>query len=145
MTHLKVIKKYIGDTIKILEKALKHAKTARDNAPSAMESHSDETRSRMESQVYMLEVKLKEIKVQLDAVPNEVNKEGKIKLWNLVKISKNGQKELIVIVPNGLGGKKLKNLLLVSEESPYGKNLVNKKIGDTINFNSNQVKVISVN
>lgn len=145
MKHIEVIKKYLLNNIEKLEKTLENAKEARDKAPSAMESASDETRSRMESQVEMLNNKINEEENMLSLLPGTIEKGGKIKTWDLVEIEKNGQDEFVVIVPTGLGGKKIDKFLLVSKDSPYGKRLYGRNIDENFSFNSSSIKVISIN
>lgn len=145
MKHLKLIRKYLLGNIENYKKALENAKAARDKAPSAMESASDETRSRMEAQIEMLNDKIGQEQQLLDLIPKTVKGKKKVKTWDLVKIQRDGNEELVVIVPAGLGGKKVDNFLLVSKDSPYGKEALGKTTGNEFKFNTSTIKVTSIN
>ena len=95
----------------VLERALAEAKQAQKDAPSAMESYSDTTKSEMEKLVTALEVDLKKFgeyeKKLLNYTPKYFEVDGR----------------KIVLVPDGMGGDKIGEVLLVSETTSLGKKL----------------------
>ena len=95
----------------VLEKSLAAAKRAQREAPSAMESHSDTTKSEMEKLVTALEMNLGRLK----------ESEKKLENYELRYFETDGRK--IVLVPEGMGGDKIGEILLVSETTPLGQKL----------------------
>ena len=92
-----------------LENSLAQAKKTRDSAPSAMESHSDTTRSEFEKMATALEEQLDVIKNNIKLItahPEQIVPHGKY-----------------LLVPDGLGGKKIGDMITVSVSSPLGKTL----------------------
>ncbi len=98
-----------------MERALVEARQAQKDAPSAMESASNTTRSEME--------KLGESEKRLE------NYEPKY-------FEVDGRK--IVLVPEGMGGDKIGEVLLVSETTPLGQKLAfpNAKNGNLLSGGS---------
>ncbi|MBI5358689.1 hypothetical protein HZB69_03660 [Candidatus Amesbacteria bacterium] len=100
----------------VLNKALETAKVAQREAPSAMESASNTTRSEMERMVTALEIDIDTIKKNIKIMENYKPKYH--------KVTNNGKTLKIVLVPGGIGGKKIDDVMLVSESSPIGKKLL---------------------
>src|SRR3989344_9166288 len=96
----------------VLERALVEARQAQKDAPSAMESYSNTTRSEMEKLVTALELDLKKLKED----------ERKLVGYLPKYFEEDGRK--IVLVPEGMGGDKIGDVLLVSETTPLGKKLL---------------------
>lgn len=103
------ILKSLEQEIVVLEKALETARVAQRNAPSAMESHSDTTRSEMEKMITALEIDINTVKNNIKIMANY---EPKYHELNNIKL---------VLVPDGIGGRKIDDVMLVSETSPIGK------------------------
>ena len=120
--------------IKGIEDAISSAKIARDMAPSAMESHSDTTRSEKEKLIYALE--------------SELNSLNKIKEKDLVltvyKIKLDSSFMRICLVPEGLGGETVRDVKLISKLSPLGKLIKNKNLGDEFSFNNKKVTIENI-
>ncbi|TSC86403.1 MAG: Uncharacterized protein G01um101416_676 [Microgenomates group bacterium Gr01-1014_16] len=95
----------------MVEKSLSAARFARDNAPSAMESHSDTTRADQEKLVRALEERVKLVGEQM-----KILAKAEVKY-----VEHNGMK--LVLVPEGMGGKKIEDVMLVSVNSPLGSKL----------------------
>ena len=95
----------------ILERALVEARQAQKDAPSAMESASNTTRSEMEKLVTALELDLKKLG----------ESEKKLENYEPKYFETDGRK--IVLVPEGMGGDKIDDVLLVSETTPLGQKL----------------------
>ena len=107
----KIIKS-LEDEIVVLEKALETAKIAQRNAPSAMESHSDTTRSEMEKMITALEIDINKVRENIKKLENY-----EPKYFELDKLK-------LVLVPEGIGGRKIDGVMLVSETSPIGRKLL---------------------
>ncbi|KKU57235.1 MAG: hypothetical protein UX80_C0022G0015 [Candidatus Amesbacteria bacterium GW2011_GWA2_47_11b] len=96
----------------VLERALAEARKAQKDAPGAMESYSDTTKSEMEKLVTALELDLKKL----------AESEKKLTSYTPKYFEMEGRK--IVLVPEGMGGDKIGEVLLVSETTPLGKKLL---------------------
>jgi hypothetical protein len=114
-----------------LLKAIKNAKSARDNAPSATESHSDTTRSQNERLIFALEAQFNEIEKVLKNISS-------LPLF-ILKINSKICK--FILVPEGVGGEEIGGIRLLSEKSPLGLELKNKKIGEKFEFNKQVVEI----
>lgn len=106
------ILKSLEAEIAVLEKALETAKIAQRNAPSAMESHSDTTRSEMEKMVTALEIDINKVRENIKKLENY-----EPKYYELDKLK-------LVLVPDGMGGRKIDEVMLVSETSLIGKKIL---------------------
>ncbi|MDP1743252.1 MAG: hypothetical protein Q8L51_00525 [Candidatus Amesbacteria bacterium] len=101
--------------IVVLNKALETTRIAQREAPSAMESASNTTRSEMERMVTALEIDIDSIKKNIKLMENYMPKYH--------EINNNGKTLKIILVPDGIGGKKIDDVMLVSENAPIAKNL----------------------
>lgn len=144
MDHLKIFKKSLQEELKKTEEILVSTKISRNNSPSAMESHSDETRSRLERVVTMLENKVKEINNYIRSVPTEKQISATIQLWSYTDVELPNGKLKIFIVPEGLGGKQVEGIKFISSKTPIGLALLGKKVGEDFSFNDLNGKVISI-
>ncbi|HBC72606.1 MAG: hypothetical protein UX91_C0004G0014 [Candidatus Amesbacteria bacterium GW2011_GWB1_47_19] len=128
----------------LLERNVSRAKFTRDHAPSAMESHSDTTRSEFEKLVFALESQIREIdnRLKLLASVPQISDTGKIRIWSQVTLKNPSSVLKLILTPTDLGGRKIRDTLLVSENSQLGATLLGKSPGDKLTFN-NQVYVIS--
>jgi len=145
MHHLLVLKKHLQKEMKNLERTLKETKVARDNSPSAMESASDMSRSRLEGTVTMLEHMKREKESLLNAVPKKNIDSEKIKQWSVAEIELSNNKMKVVVVPEGLGGLKISEFQYISDNTLLGAVLIGKKRGDNFSFNDLIGVVVSVN
>ncbi len=118
-----------------MERTLRKARIARDNSPSAMESASDVSRSRLEATVVALEQMKKEKEGFLSRIPIRGVDSEDIKLWSFAEIELSGNKMKIVVVPEGLGGIEISGFRYVSCNTPFGVALVGKKRGDNFSYN----------
>ncbi|OGM20634.1 hypothetical protein A2955_02945 [Candidatus Woesebacteria bacterium RIFCSPLOWO2_01_FULL_37_19] len=120
----------------VLEKALASARQTRDSAPSAMESHSDTTRSQAEKLVFALEEKTKNIESLISLIPQDFKSTlTVVSLWSLIELKTNGEILKMILVPDGFGGREIDNIKLVSISTPLGNLIINKAVGDQITFN----------
>lgn len=85
---------------------------AQRDAPSAMESHSDATRSEMEKMITALEIDINKVRENIKKLENY-----EPKYFELDKLK-------LVLVPDGIGGRKVDDVMLVSETSPVGRKLL---------------------
>lgn len=144
MNHLKILRAYLFGELKRTEKALASAKIARNNAPTPKESKSDTSRARLETEVTMHELKARELKNFINSIPENELGFKKIGLWSLIEVELPSGSMRIVIVPEGLGGKKVKEIWFISDKTPIGLALLGKKSGDEFMFNGTRGRVVSV-
>ena len=104
------------DQSKILEESLLQARIAQRNAPSAMESASNTTRSEMERMVTALEYDIARIKKQMKQLENFETK--------IMEVEVKGKKIKCCLVPAGMGGNKIGDLQMISVDSPLGQKLI---------------------
>lgn len=138
MDKLQIVNEFLTRRKENLLKALEKAKGARDNAPGAMESHSDTSRSQYEKLVAALEQQLKD----LEETAKKINLSNKS--FPLMEIGFNGEKRKFILVPEGLGGEETAEIRLLSENSPLGLQLAGKNIGDKFEFNSQQIEILKI-
>ncbi|MFC1649226.1 hypothetical protein ACFL2C_00750 [Patescibacteria group bacterium] len=119
MTNLSEVKKYFENEITKLEQAIENEKSARDDASCAMQSWSDTTRNQKEQLIQALETKLRFRKRQSGSVPAKTSVNG---VWSVVHSKSLNSKCLIV--PDGMGGAKIGDLILVSIDSLLAKELL---------------------
>lgn len=142
---LNVIKKSLEDEYRTIQNALNTAVSARDSAPSAMESHHDTTRNQSEKLASNLNIQLTNIKNMIESLPKalpEVQK--RIDQWSFVELIGNNSRLSIIMVPEGFGGRECDNVKLVSVQAPIGKYLLGKKTGDNISIIDNRFIISSV-
>lgn len=146
MNIISEIEKHFKKEKELLIKAIEDAKITRDSSTSAMQSWSDTSRNQAENLVIALEEKLKKLEMQIASIPEQkgVKIKDKVSLWNLVEVESEAQKSKIVLVPKGAGGKNIKDIKLVSEDSPLGKELLGKKVGQKFIFNDKNIRVIKL-
>lgn len=154
----------ISDVIKELKKqrseieaGLNSAKQAAREAPGAMQSHSDTTKSQMYTLAANMENLVKEKEAVEKFLENLKNtkseKSDSIELGALAETEdQNHQKTFYLIVPKGGAGiiiqKENIRVVSITPETPLGSELLNKKIGDAAvlrNKNGNiTLKIIKV-
>lgn len=144
MNDLKDFKKLIEKEIEKLETSIKHEKQIRDSSPSAVESHHDTTRNQTEKLVSALEGQLENLKKQVLLIPSEPPKGNTLSLWKGADIQIGANSMSVIIVPEGLGGYKLKSRQTLSINSPLGKTIMSKKEGDSFTINSQKGKIIKI-
>lgn len=144
MNYLINLKEHLINEIKKTEKVLAATRVARDNSPTAMESHSDTSRSRLESEVTMHELRLKELKDTIDIIPEKSDCAEEIGLWCYAKVQLPSNVLEVVIVPEGLGGTKVGEMQCVSDKTPIGSALIGKKQGEKFSFNGTSGKILSI-
>jgi len=128
-----------------LVRAWENAKDARDRAPSAAESHSDTTRSEQEKLVHALERDIKILRGYVGEVGKMVKASGGgIGQWSVVELDNGGSIMQILLVPEGIGGKEVRGLRLVSIGSALGMALIGKMAGDSVEINGRRIVVRGV-
>lgn len=131
-----LFEKYIQEKKSNLLSSIEKSKDARDNAPSAMESHSDTRRSQAEKLVVALEIELNELL--------KISKRiGEIELLYL-EVEIDSQLKKFLIVPQGMGGSEFDNIRFLSVNTPLGELFENKSVGDSFEFNSQKMKVVKI-
>ncbi|MEK9201284.1 MAG: hypothetical protein AAB909_04925 [Patescibacteria group bacterium] len=118
----------------LLVRARDHARVTRDSAPTANESHSDTTRSEheklvsaLDEQIWILDQGMKSLE------KSEVN---------YFEINNGGMKMKLVIVPEGMGGKKIDDVQVISVTTPLGVLLKGKQAGATVDINGRRVEIL---
>lgn len=125
-----------------LTRSWEWAKDARDRAPSAAESHSDTTRSEQEKLVHALERDIKTIKGHIKEVEKMTKSFARsVGKWSYVELDNGGMEMKILIVPEGIGGKDINGVKLVSVASPLGSALLEKRMGDSVEINGRGILV----
>lgn len=117
MDLLDSVRQKFNTKLQVLYQALETAKIAQREAPSAMESASNTTRSEMEKMVTALEIEIANLKGKILLIPTKLS-EQEI-LWSVKEI-KNMK---VLIVPEGMGGEIINGVRLVSENAPIIKTL----------------------
>ena len=146
MNKLKLVKKHLDKEKQSLLKALGNAKETRDSAPSAMESHHDTTRNQAEKFVAALEKKLNNLEKIVSGLPNpqDIVSSDSVALLSYVELNLNGSKMKLIIVPEGLGGKKEDDINFISENTPLGGAILNKTIGSPFTFNGQGGEILNL-
>jgi hypothetical protein len=127
---------YLASKKTSLLKSIEKAKDARDNAPSATESHSDTRRSQAEKLVVALEIELNTIQKFEDNIQQ-------VKLVYF-EVEINYVLNKFLLVPSGLGGAELNGIRFLSEDTPLGNELKSKNTGDEFDFNGQKLVVSKV-
>lgn len=141
MDYLGQLKKEFLGGKKQLEVAIAHARRARDEAPSATESHSDTSRATNERLVNALEAKMAELEELIAQIPMQIPQSNKVGVWDKVVLVSPTMRMEVVLVPEGYGGKQIGELRLVSPDSPLGTNLIGQKFGSKFNMGSNEFEI----
>ena len=147
MNKISLIRSCLKKEKSILLKSLQKAKDVRDSAPSAAQSWSDTTRNQAEKLVGALEEKLQNLeKIDL-SIPSETDseKDNKVYLWSYVEVKLNNQLMKIIFVPEGVGGKEIKGIKLISSGSPLGEKLIGKVLKEQFVFNNRTGKILNIN
>jgi len=136
MNHLELLRKEIKSNLKKTQEVLRQTRKDRDDSPSAMESHSDTSRSKLERDATLHELRIKKLKAFLETVPEKTRAAKKVGMWNLVEVEVPTGLMRIVIVPEGLGGIFLDDVRCISDKTSLGAAIVGKKQKDSFEFNS---------
>jgi transcription elongation GreA/GreB family factor len=141
----KTLKKHFNKRKSIILKAIESAKRARDQAPSAMESHSDTTRNQNEKMIEALLGELNLLNSFLKRTPEKQNQNKlNVEEWTYVKAGLGKNVIELCIVPDGFGGQVVEGTRLISIETPLGKVLMNKEENDLFIFNNQEGKVLKI-
>lgn len=144
MDYLIQLKTQFKADKKQLEEAIAHAQKARDEAPSATESHSDTSRATNERLVNALEQKLADLDNLISQIPTQISSSDKVRLWDKVVLASTSMRMEVVLVPEGYGGKQIGMLRLVSTDSPLGANIVGKSFGTKFSQGTNEFEITRV-
>lgn len=144
MNYLDALRGQFIKELKRTERALALTRAARDNAPTAMESKSDESRSRLEGEVAMHELRIKELEEKISLLPGDRKKTEEIDLWSYAEVKLPFDVLHLVIVVEGLGGTKFEEIQCISDKTPIGSALMGKKQGDKFSFNGTRGEVLLV-
>ncbi len=143
--NLEQIRKLFEHKLQILEKSLAEARIAQRNAPSAMESHSDTTRSEMEKMVTALEIEINNLMKKMALIPNsQPPANSPAQLWQQVKVDNAGTPLKVIVVPDGMGGDTIGEIKLISETTRLGRAILGKKAGESCDIDSLKVEVLQI-
>ncbi len=123
---------------KFLESRNNYRKTSNE-ALSAMQSHSDTTKFQTGKLAENIENQLEKIESIIFALSQLGDKKSdSVQIGSLVELKENDKHSSLLIVPDGAGGEIIKNndgtIQIVAIESPLGKTLALKKMGDCVEF-----------
>lgn len=138
------LQEIIDEKITSLEHHRKEAAIERDNAPTRMEARYDASRPNADHMVEAIEVEIN----KLTLLKRQVNNPplfSEIAIVNtLVTLKSALVKHKYLLVPEGLGGTKVGDILLLSVDSPLAKTFLNRKIGFQFTFNTSKYEIISL-
>lgn len=130
------LKKVLAEEIEGVDKWIKQSATERDEASTPTESTHDQTRQ-IANQLFN---SLLDERLRLQKLSNIVAKYKEI----LVMETSAGKKQKFMIVPDGLGGKKVDEVVLVGEGSNLGQKIASLKVGESTDLNGNTYFVIDI-
>lgn len=114
-------------------------KEAAKDAPSAMQSHSDTSRFQFNTLAENIDIQIQKLDEAVVLIKELEGKSVKTEIGAFVAIKENNEKEHFYLVPEGVGGFEIRWGRLVIKvlaiNSPIGKYLFGKKIGDKITMN----------
>ena len=147
----KILKERIEKEISIIEKAFNNAVRDFKDAPGPMESASDTTRSEKDRIQAIYQQKLNELKKNVLELEELVFVDSDIAIKGSLVICKNPEQQIYWIVNIGIGddikidGQKI---MIISDKSPLGLNLLGKRKGDIIEFgidsNKKKMEIVDV-
>ena len=144
MNYLKELRTLLENDRSKIVSTLKNEKTIRDSSPSAMESHHDTTRNQTEKLIQALETQLKELEEKLKEIPKKAPKTNSASLWTVVEVKLGDGEMIVLLVPEGLGGKNIGDIKTLSITSPLGQSITNKKVGSEFTVNNNTGKIVKI-
>lgn len=144
MNNLKLARLIFEKEQEKLVKAIGSAKHARDNAPSPMESHHDNTRSDNERLARALEEKLRFLEKQITSIPSILPVTEEVEEWRYVEVQIETRTLKLLIVPKGLGGSGIDGIQLISLDTPLGLEIAGKRAGEKFKLNNQEGKVLSI-
>ena len=136
MDKNKLFSRYLVNKKTNLENAIERAKDARDNAPAATESHSDTRRSQAEKLITVFEAELDDLVM--------LTKKISAAQLAYIELEIDYIRNKFLIVPSGMGGSEMENIRFISEDTPMGLSVMNRKIGETFDFNNQKIKILKV-
>jgi hypothetical protein len=131
------LKKILAEKVNKLDLQIADVKFERDNSATPMESASDKSRQLAEQLMDALNDERK----KLILLNRKISEFKNNKIFTIK--TPLGEREF-VLVPEGLGGKTVDGVTLLSEVSPLGKNLIGKKVGDIFEYNNQSFRIISL-
>lgn len=144
MNSLKLARDILEKEREKLTKAIVSAKHARDNAPSPMESHHDNTRSDNERLARALEEKLSGLEKQIKAIPSVLSAADKVEIWRYVEVGLDLRNLKLLVVPKGYGGTSVDGFQLISLDTPLGIAINEKKQGETFSLNNQKGLIVHI-
>jgi|CXWL01.1.fsa_nt_gi hypothetical protein len=132
----------LQEKIALLDRQLASAKFTRDHAATPTESGSDKTRQNAEQLMDSLGDAKKKLKL-LELALNKLPPFNHLATPNTLVTLRTplGNKEFL-LVPEGLGGRSIGSVFLLSVESPLAKSFLNQKVGYTFSFNGGAYQII---
>ena len=136
----------------LLESRNNYRKTSNE-AMGATQSRSDTTKFQTGKLAENIENQLEKIeRIILDIEELGDKKFDAVQIGSLIKLEGAGKISYLLIVPNGAGGETIKDkntvVQTVAAESPLGKTLTLKKVGDNIKFEApagtKEIKILSI-
>ncbi|KKS62437.1 MAG: hypothetical protein UV28_C0003G0019 [Candidatus Collierbacteria bacterium GW2011_GWE2_42_48] len=141
------IENIINQEIESINKAIDNAKKQRDEAATPMESQHDQTRQHADQLVQALQKN----KAELLAIKINVNHQTKsvdyATIGSFVETENvdSKQRNNFLIVPEGLGGKKIDDIILLGEHAPLAKIISGQKTGYLYAINDTKYVIKKIN
>jgi len=124
----------LAQKIASLERHLQSAIFERDHSATPMESHHDKSRQHAEQLIDSLNDEKNKLQILKRKIKN-------IQPTLFTLSTPVGDKQF-ALVPKGLGGEKMGDITLVSEDSPLGEKLIRSKAGEEIILNERSFTIL---
>ena len=118
-------------------KSFEELRKGSNEAPGAMQSHSDTTKFQIGRLADEAADRMSKIKTAINTIQQfEEHKSTIIQIDSIAEINENGKLIIYYIVPEAAGGEKLDlgaiKINTISISSPIGRALINKKVGEIV-------------
>ena len=124
---ISVLKNNLLKEKEVVLKRIEETKVLRNNAPSRMEARYDSSRAEYEHLIATLEKQLPQMEKFISQLPQKFPVPATSNLWTIVESELKGKQTKFLFVPQGLGGRRIGDVQLLSANSPRGKELLKKK------------------
>ncbi len=147
---LEKFEKIILEKIKMQQEALNNTKQASIEAPSAMESASDTTKSQMDWLAESILIRISELNkliLEIQVLFSDLPKCEKVCIGALVKIKKENKEFRYFVIKYG-GGVEIETtdgkIIAISLSAPIVKSIFGLKTGSSVDFLNDKIKIITV-
>lgn len=144
------IKNRIKEDISIIKKLYEITKKEALEAPGAMQSASDTTRSQNSHKIEVILERLENLEksYQYLELLSLQEKKDNVSIGSLIELELAGGNYYLFVLPGGEGDEFCKDgeekIIVVSPDAPLLKGMLEKKIGEEINFRGKKIKIKSI-